>query len=66
MLSGFFMSNIFLYICSMINEYIREKRTKKEHQILLAWKQFYVECLNEWETSKIDRRIERFKARYLG
>ena len=50
----------------MINEYIEEKRTTKGHQILLAWKQFYVECLNDWETSKIDRAIERFESKHFG
>lgn len=32
----------------------------------MAWREFYVECFNEWETIKIDHKIERFKERHFG
>lgn len=55
----------FSYICVMINEYFEEKAIKKEHEKLIAWRQFYVECSNEWETTKIDHKIERFENRHF-
>lgn len=34
----------------------------KKYEILLAWRDFYNQCNNEWEVMKIDRKIERFEA----
>jgi len=50
----------------MINDYIEEKKVKKAYQVLITWKKFYVECLNEWETIKIDRLIQRFELKHFG
>ena len=38
----------------------------KKYQILLSWKDFYLECSNEWESMKIDRAIERFESKHFG
>jgi len=50
----------------MIEEYFKEKEIKKEHEKLIAWKQFYISCSNEWETMKIDHKIERFESKNFG
>lgn len=42
------------------------EKLRKEYQTLLAWRNFYVECSNEWETIKIDHKIERFESRHFG
>jgi hypothetical protein len=57
-------NGFFLYIYPMINE-LTSKQIK-DYQILLSWKDFYLECANEWESMKIDRKIARFEEKYFG
>ncbi len=53
-----------LYICFiMINDYLRTKQLTKELQILKAWKQFYVECNNEFKAMKLDYKILRLESK---
>ena len=64
MLSGFLLKKL-LYLYIMINEYLEDKRVQVEYEKLLAWKQYYLSCWNEWESMKIDRKIQRFREKYF-
>lgn len=43
----------------MIDEYLEERENKIKLEKLLAWKDFYEQCNNEWECKKIQRQIDR-------
>ena len=45
----------------MINYYFENKDTEKQYQVLTSWKDYYIFCGNDWEVTKIDRKIERFE-----
>ena len=47
----------------MINDYLITKQLTKELQILKAWKQFYVECNNEFKAMKLDYKILRLESK---
>ena len=47
-----------------ITDYLQEKANKVTLQKLQAWKGFYEDNNNEWEATKIQRKIEKHERRY--
>jgi len=37
----------------------------KDYQSLLAWKEFYLECSNEFAALKVNYKIERLESKHL-
>ena len=43
----------------------RNDKQLKKYESLKAWKQFYVECNNEFEAMKVDYKILRLEERHF-
>jgi hypothetical protein len=49
----------------MSEKFTGNEQQLKKYQKMIAWKNFYIECGNEYEAMKLDYKISRFESKYF-
>jgi len=49
----------------MSRYFIGNEQQLKKYQVLVAWRDFYIECGNEFKAMKLDYKISRIESKYF-